>query len=264
MEPTNLVVYTLSNHDADVKLKIFDELEFHVHSTVLKTHSAFFRRFLDSPDKVSKNQNLGKFKYVWVSVIDEDGSWSLIDVRNQPNETNDAEVKPKKLKGSKKRHEKVFSQFIGVFYGKVWTIKDDANLEAITELADYYCALPMLSKSLPGALSTSIQYAGSLLLNSTMGMRNQNKRLELAVKLRSPELFRDCMIYLVGYWWYYSKTEESFESNNENPQINALATKLHAQICVKICATNRKLQYIPILSKRREDRQTKAKIDNLS
>lgn len=76
------VVFNLPGHDVDVKLQVFNDLEFHVHSTILKIHSAFFRKFLDSPDKEGKGENAGKFKYVWVTMIDDDGSWSLVDSRN--------------------------------------------------------------------------------------------------------------------------------------------------------------------------------------
>src|SRR6187402_2341564 len=44
------IVFHTPGLKPDVRLMVFDE-EFHVHSVLLKLHSAFFRKFLDSPDK---------------------------------------------------------------------------------------------------------------------------------------------------------------------------------------------------------------------
>jgi hypothetical protein len=75
------VVFTTRGLTADVRLGVFNA-EFHVHSVVLKMHSAFFFKFLDSPDKASPATVApGVFKYEWVTKIDEDGSWSLVDAR---------------------------------------------------------------------------------------------------------------------------------------------------------------------------------------
>jgi hypothetical protein len=59
----------------DTRLRVFDT-DFHVHSSALKLHSAFFRTFLDSPDKATATS--GSFQYTWVTKVDEDGSWSLV------------------------------------------------------------------------------------------------------------------------------------------------------------------------------------------
>jgi len=68
--------------NTDVRLRVFD-VEFHVHSTILKLHSAFFFKFLDSADKRPADTVApGSFKYEWITKIDEDGSWSLVDARS--------------------------------------------------------------------------------------------------------------------------------------------------------------------------------------
>jgi BTB/POZ domain len=60
----------------DTSLVIFDQ-EFHVHSMLLKIHSAFFRKFMDSPDKVNST-TMQDFKYYWVAETEEDGEWHLV------------------------------------------------------------------------------------------------------------------------------------------------------------------------------------------
>jgi hypothetical protein len=79
---TSPVVFQLATHAPDVNLKVFDDLELHAHSTILQKHSAFFRTFMDSPDK--QVPLTGEWKYEWVSVVDDDGTWSLVDIRHVP------------------------------------------------------------------------------------------------------------------------------------------------------------------------------------
>jgi hypothetical protein len=68
------VIFALPGIEFDTSLQVFDQT-FHVHSNVLKTHSAFFRTFLDSADK---SQAYGtKFRYAYKTKVDSDGVWGL-------------------------------------------------------------------------------------------------------------------------------------------------------------------------------------------
>ena len=57
----------------DVRIRVFAS-EFHVHSPILKQHSAFFRRFLEYPEGATTSD---EFKFTFVSVVDDDGEWGL-------------------------------------------------------------------------------------------------------------------------------------------------------------------------------------------
>ncbi|TGO45071.1 hypothetical protein BCON_0426g00020 [Botryotinia convoluta] len=243
--PASPIIQTfhLPGHEVDVKLSIFDELQLHVHSVVLKLHSAFFRRFLDSPDKDGKDKNTGSFKYEWATVYDDDGSWSLFDVRNIKHDNPSSNLMPRKLRHTRELHELAFINFIGTFYGKSWVIKNTEVLQLVTELADYYCALPIVSKSMQGALFLSPEFCKSVFFGETRIL------LDLAFKLRSPEIFRECMICLVGEWQEKmgdpnkSPPEMLYNPRLTNPKLNELAIKLHSQICAKICATQQAIVY---------------------
>jgi hypothetical protein len=80
-EPENKppITFKIRGLDLDTKLTVFSQ-EFHVHSAVLKVNSIFFRTFLDSVDKENSIvSTAGKFKYEWVTKIDEDGKgWHLV------------------------------------------------------------------------------------------------------------------------------------------------------------------------------------------
>jgi len=70
----------------------------------------------------------------------------------------------------------------------------------MTKLADYYLALPALSKSLNRPLTASdIDIASNAL-----------KLIEVAVKFRHAPFFKDCVIYLAG-WWNTDVTSEGVE-----------------------------------------------------
>ncbi|KAL5314613.1 hypothetical protein ACEPPN_017255 [Leptodophora sp. 'Broadleaf-Isolate-01'] len=86
-EPKPPIVFNTPGYQPDVRLGVFDQ-EFHLNSIPLELHSAFFRKFLDSPDKaaaiegnasalagpaaISRARAGGhpEFAYHWVTVID--------------------------------------------------------------------------------------------------------------------------------------------------------------------------------------------------
>jgi hypothetical protein len=71
---TNAIVFAASGLKPDVRIKVFEQ-EFHVHSVVLKLHSAFFRKLIDIEDRVSSYSET--FRYDYISCVDVDGGWGL-------------------------------------------------------------------------------------------------------------------------------------------------------------------------------------------
>jgi hypothetical protein len=76
-----IVKFNAGSLNPDMRLKVFTTTEYHVHSAILKIHSGFFRKFLDSPDKFVPAS--AEFTYEWVTKIDDDGSWHLIAIQSQ-------------------------------------------------------------------------------------------------------------------------------------------------------------------------------------
>ncbi|TEY31294.1 hypothetical protein BOTCAL_0804g00020 [Botryotinia calthae] len=239
-------IFHLPGHKADVKLSVFDGLEIHAHSVLLKLHSAFFRRFLDLQmyNKDGKGENTGVFKYEWATVYDDDGSWSLFDARNIKHNSPNSNWMSRKLRDTREAHELAFINFIGTFYGKSWAIKDTEALQLVTELADYYCALPVVSKSMHGSLFLGPVFCKSIFYSPTRTL------LDLALQLYSHELFRECMICLVGKWQHSayqhpieSQSEISYNPKLTSPKLNELAIKLHNQICTKVFTTQQQIEF---------------------
>lgn len=71
---TGPIVFALPGVKADTNLEVFDQA-FHVHSHILRTHSAFFRRFMDSADKTQPAGDT--FRYHYKTQVDSDGIWGL-------------------------------------------------------------------------------------------------------------------------------------------------------------------------------------------
>ncbi|PMD62646.1 uncharacterized protein K444DRAFT_524777, partial [Hyaloscypha bicolor E] len=141
----------------DVRLTVFGQV-FHVHSIILKLHSNFFRKFLDSADKVAAPAS-ASFQYDYVSVFDADGDWGL---------------EPTAAKVPQAREIEPFRKLLCSMYTRPYVINDVVELLTLVRLADYYCALPNLS----GTITGQIIFA--------------------AKKLRHPILFRECFIHLVS------------------------------------------------------------------
>lgn len=73
--PMQPIIFKFPGLKVDTRLKVFGQ-EYHVHSHILKLYSAFFRTFLDSPDKTPAPAS-ALFRYEYVSVVDDDGTWGL-------------------------------------------------------------------------------------------------------------------------------------------------------------------------------------------
>jgi hypothetical protein len=58
----------------DTRLQVFNT-HFHVHSSALKLHSAFFAPSCTPPTKL---EAILDFQYEWITKVYEDGSWALI------------------------------------------------------------------------------------------------------------------------------------------------------------------------------------------
>lgn len=72
------IIFTARGFETDGRLHVLDKAVFHVHPVILKLNSAFFFKFLDSPDKENAAPASGGLKYEWITKVDEDGTWGLV------------------------------------------------------------------------------------------------------------------------------------------------------------------------------------------
>jgi hypothetical protein len=72
-----IVAFTFQDLKPNTCFKVFDSLELHVHSDILKLRSGFFREYSDSPE--IKPPVNSAFKYEWVTELTE-SPWGSIFV----------------------------------------------------------------------------------------------------------------------------------------------------------------------------------------
>ncbi|KAJ8065889.1 hypothetical protein OCU04_004990 [Sclerotinia nivalis] len=65
------------NSEPDTRITIFNHIEFHLHSSLLKLHSAYFRKFIDSLDNALEPSG-AQWKYDWIAKVEGDGNWYVV------------------------------------------------------------------------------------------------------------------------------------------------------------------------------------------
>ncbi|KAL2063616.1 hypothetical protein VTL71DRAFT_5421 [Oculimacula yallundae] len=194
--PRSPIVFKVRCLEPDIRLRVF-HTEFHVSSVILKMNSAFFAKYLDSPDKPTMESSTPEFKYEWASRVDRDGSWSLHAVSSNRSSDN----YPEALRGRPSYHIQLFHKFLSAIHGESYKIGNVAQLRGLTDLADYYCALPAVSKSVLQPL-----------LENRLNVRDNSAALiSIATKLRHKILFQEAAMFLAGYWggeyWFKPDTK---------------------------------------------------------
>jgi hypothetical protein len=95
------------------------------------------------------------------------------------------------FKGDPAAETQIFTIFLSALLGRPYSITSIAELERLTELAEFYCALPAFSSSLNMALWKSPNLISKIPANAL-------KLLPITVKLRSELLFKECLIHALG------------------------------------------------------------------
>ncbi|TVY78171.1 hypothetical protein LSUE1_G004186 [Lachnellula suecica] len=176
------IVYALP----DMSIQVFSQT-FHVNSSILKVHSAYFRTFLDSPDKVSQSDPDSEFKYEWVTHVDSDGkNWSITAKEKAlPEAQNEPFV------GDEQLQIVAFTALLSALNCLPMEIQNARQLCLVTEMADYCRVLPVVSNALYSAIFGNTRFVADIPENSIA-------LLEAALKLRNKPLFRDCFIHVLG------------------------------------------------------------------
>ncbi|PQE31490.1 hypothetical protein CJF32_00008081 [Rutstroemia sp. NJR-2017a WRK4] len=172
------IIFEQPGFKVDARLTAFGQA-FHVHSVILKLYSAWFRQFLDSPDKKPAPSG-ALFAYDYVSVVDADADgWGLEPVKTTG--------------GTEEENIFALQMLLSALYNKRYSIENYKQFNCCFLLADYYCALPKFSASLDGALrhSDSYLFVRNIETHST-------ELIIAATRMRHPALFRECLVYEVS------------------------------------------------------------------
>ncbi|PVH75278.1 hypothetical protein DL98DRAFT_658200 [Cadophora sp. DSE1049] len=146
-----LITFNARGMKPDVDLEVLGT-HMYVHSAILKLHSTFFFKFLDSPDKLLPvSVSASGIIYEWVTSVDADGSWALVDHCSQKK----ASVGNREYNGEKSTQINAFNKLLCAIYGERFEFQSIQELVLVAHLADYYCSLAVLSKAVDGALLRS-------------------------------------------------------------------------------------------------------------
>lgn len=137
-----------------------------------------------------------------------------------------------RLTGSSAAEVMTFRCLLSAMYNRPFEIDEFPTLKALTRLADFYCALPVLSASLASSLLTSPIFRED---NDPFSFAGWSRiGLTLAKKLRNPALFRESFVHVVGD--YTSNDYDYFDED-----ISRLINREHSNLCQQIMKTQQLL-----------------------
>jgi hypothetical protein len=120
-----------------------------------------------------------------------------------------------------------FKKLLEAFYGELYKLESVMELKRMTQLADYYCALPALSRSIHLPL-----FRGDIAVR-----HSPIASIEVATKLRHAALFRECVVWLVGRWsrtsfWNMAELDKKIHKTvmNARNQIGFMVAKVHEEV----------------------------------
>ncbi|KAG4441309.1 hypothetical protein IFR05_003237 [Cadophora sp. M221] len=186
-------------------------VEYHVHSTLMRMHMNFFDVFLDSADKAPIVGGL--FRYEWVTLIDHDGTWSVV-CSNPDISSIEYQKDFSRLwkRGNSTYGEKAQRYIFGYLLRAVYNlpvafipISQAFQLKILTDMAEYYCALPLISRCVDSIINSSGTSDYQDIFNISEMMCSNFRRSETvsalvnsAYKLRHQNLYHDLLIIIGG------------------------------------------------------------------
>jgi hypothetical protein len=121
-----------------------------------------------------------------------------------------------------------FDMILRAIYNWRIIIDSPEQLCLATQLADYYCALPILSSSLYAAFGRSFYFCSEI-----HGF--EIELLGAAVKLRNDTLYKECMVLLMSPW-----TNPKFRKI-QDPKLRQLANSAHHKLCQEVLEVQRNI-----------------------
>lgn len=117
--------------------------------------------------------------------------------------------------------EGAFQKLLCAIYNLPYTLLHTAEFTLIFELADYYCALPSLSRTLDGCLMNDLAFCKTTRYEA-------DELFLIAAKLRNALLFRECLIWVVG------PHNRPIFHTEQDQRLRMIARCVHGEIISKI------------------------------
>jgi len=134
--------------------------------------------------------------------------------------------------GNKKAQAEMFEKLLSSVYLRPYSIDSIPELTNLTDMADYYWMLPIVSHTLSNAL-----------LNSQESFIKEIKTdpcavFEAAAKLRHKVLFREALVWVVSDWRHPAFKEEGGLSN---PRLRQVARCVYGEIAIMVSRSTSKI-----------------------
>lgn len=200
------IIFSSPGLTPDVRFKVFKQ-EYHVHSIILKLYSNYFRS-LEPASKVTS------LHFTLPRLIPHQG----------PQLTNDHLCMVPSLQDQ----ESAFHMLLSAMYNRPYFITKVEHLRHLASLSDFYCALPIVSATLTGALFNSpIFRPDPLVRNLCLFAQSRQTILLWAKKLRHPLLFREAFIHVVAGWHAVSMRCQAIR---DDARLASLISSAHSQL----------------------------------
>jgi hypothetical protein len=118
-------------------------------------------------------------------------------------------------------------KLLQAFYAELYELKSVDSLWRMTQLADYYCALPALSNTINLPF-----FRGDINVKISCFLL-----ISISMKLHHADLFRECVIWIAGCWpdyanWDLSKLDPKIEKTIQNARnrIGAWIAEVHEEV----------------------------------
>jgi hypothetical protein len=131
--------------------------------------------------------------------------------------------------GDERKQETVFMKFLCALFIRPYRIEQFQDLDFLTEFADYYRCLPVVSNSLYAVLLQDPDFVKTIPDNAA-------KIIPLAIKLRNLALYNDCIIHLLGPW-----RQPRFTLLEDN-ELKKLASNAYAKLALQISQADAKIR----------------------
>ncbi|CAG8980148.1 hypothetical protein HYALB_00013503 [Hymenoscyphus albidus] len=181
----------------DVQIVVFGQ-EFNVQSAQLKLQSIFFRSSINWPGRFETDY-AGAFRLRYMSVIEEDGTWSLQDTSRIKSDTA-ASQHP--LNGDTETEIEAFHLVLAAIYDHPLAINTVDGLISAVGLADYYGLHELFPRWVSSVLAQSHNMQAYIHTDCKV-------LLPVAAQLKNAVLFRECVVHIAGAHW--RRPEEVWE-----------------------------------------------------
>jgi len=126
---------------------------------------------------------------------------------------------------------KILQELLYAMHDRPYPIETVDYLKAITRIADFYCALPILSATIVTALLGSPMFKiDPNNMNANEFADHSEELILIAQKLRNHFIFRECFIHVVGKW-DGTKAEGPI---SKSPEILRLVMKEYGFLACKV------------------------------